>query len=101
MINETTLVAIDPLLTKLNAANVSIVAAPNTLLGALVAASNSPIVCGYQGESGFTEAWLKSLEVDMVFGVAGRQVSLMRTVTCRPCLVTACIASPCMKQLTS
>lgn len=74
MINETTLVAIDPLLTKLNAANVSIVAAPNTLLGALVAASNSPIVCGYQGESGFTEAWLKSLEVDMVFGVAGRQV---------------------------
>lgn len=74
MINETTLVAIDPLLTKLNAANVSVVAAPNTLLGALVAASNSPIVCGYQGESGFTEAWLKSLEVDMVFGVAGRQV---------------------------
>lgn len=74
MINESTLAAIDPLLTKLNAANVSLVAAPNTLLGALVAASNSPIVCGYQGESGFTEAWLKSLEVDMVFGVAGRQV---------------------------
>lgn len=74
MINESTLVAIDPLLTKLNAANVSLVASSNTLLGALVAASNSPIVCGYQGESGFTEAWLKSLEVDMVFGVAGRQV---------------------------
>lgn len=74
MINESTLVAIDPLLTKLNAANVSVVASNQTLLGALVQASNSPIVCGYQGESGFTEAWLKSLDVDMVFGVAGRQV---------------------------
>lgn len=74
MINESTMVAIDPLLTKLNAANVSIVAASNTLLGAMVATSNSPIVCGYQGESGFAEAWMKSLDVDMVFGVAGRQV---------------------------
>lgn len=71
MINQETLTAIYPLVEKLSKAGYMVIPVEESPLYALNQAAYSPVIDSWEGETGFIEAWLASLERTPVLGMVG------------------------------
>lgn len=68
MISQTSLNAVYPLVDQVNAGGVRLGADGNSILGALVAAADTPLTEVYGDAIGWEKHWLESLQADPIFG---------------------------------
>lgn len=68
MIKNSTITAIGPVVDRLAAANVALGISDNSILGACFMSGLTPVSDHFEGNTGWTEAWLESLTADTLSG---------------------------------